>query len=179
MRDWNVIVTVSEHGFKKARQLLASYGEVAKTNYYSVLLLRTSDALDFLETVQNEIISGSEFSAVISRIMPVEKKFSFQSADEFEYKARKEIEEWIPRLAGRAFHVRMHRRGFKERIKSVDEEQLLDHFIIETLEANGETATVTFENPDVIIALETVGNDAGMSFWDRPALTKYPILKLD
>jgi tRNA(Ser,Leu) C12 N-acetylase TAN1 len=52
--------------------------------------------------------------------MPVQKKFSFQSPDEFEYKAKKEIEEWIPRLAGKAFHVRMHRRGFKDRLKSVN-----------------------------------------------------------
>lgn len=64
-------------------------------------------------------------------------------------------------------------------MKSVDEEQFLDHFVIETLETEGENATITFENPDVIIALETVGNEAGMSFWDRQALVKYPILKLD
>lgn len=89
MRDWNVIVTVSEHGFKKAKQLLASYGEVAKTVFYNVLILKTPDTLGFLETLQNEITSGSEFAAVISRVMPVEKKFSFQSPDEFEYRAKK------------------------------------------------------------------------------------------
>jgi tRNA(Ser,Leu) C12 N-acetylase TAN1 len=179
LRNWNVIVTVSEHGYKKAKQLLAPYGEVAKTGFYNVLLFKTADALGFLETVQNETASGSEFAAAISRVMPVEKKFSFQSPDEFEYKAKKEIEGWIPRLAGKAFHVRMHRRGFKDRMKSVDEEQFLDHFVLEELKAKGETASITFDNPDVIIALETIGNEAGMSFWDRQTLAKHPILKLD
>lgn len=179
MRDWNVIVTVSEHGYKQAGHLLEPWGDIAKSNFYNVLLLRTADPFAFLEKAQSEISSGTEFAAAISRLMPVEKKFSFQSPDEFEFKAKQEITGWIPRLAGKTFHVRMHRRGFKGRMKSVDEEQFLDHFVMQELEARGETATVTFDQPDVIIALESIGNDAGMSFWTRQDLVKFPVLKLD
>lgn len=179
MRDWNVIVTVSEHGFKKARQLLASYGEIASTNFYNVLIMKTGDISGFLEDIEKEISADARFAEVISRVMPVEKKFSFQSPDEFEFKAKKEIKEWIPRLANKAFHVRMHRRGFKDRMRSVDEEQFLDHFIIQTLEAEGATASITFEDPDAVIALDTIGNDAGLSFWERDALARHPILRLD
>lgn len=179
MRDWNVIVTVTEHGFEIVRQLLAPFGALAKSNFYNVLLLKTADPLAFLEQVQDEISSGAELAAALSRVMPVERTFSFQSPDEFEYKARQAISDWIPRLAGKAFHVRMHRRGFKGRLKSVDEERFLDHFAMEELEARGETARIDFDDPDVIVSVETIGNDAGISFWTREVRKRYPVLKLD
>ncbi len=179
MHDWNVIVTVSEHGYKTAKQLLAPHGETGKTGFHNVLLLKTADPFDFLDKAQNELAKLPKFMTAVSRVMPVEKKFSFQSPDEFEYKAKQELADWIPDLANKSFHVRMHRRGFKERMRSVDEERFLDHFAIEQLKARGETATVSFEDPDVIIVVETVGNDAGIGRWDREALGRYPLLKLD
>jgi tRNA(Ser,Leu) C12 N-acetylase TAN1 len=173
------VVTVNEDGYTQARELLAPYGEAATTGFHNVVVLHTTDPLVLLHHAQTELSRKMEFATAVSRIMPVEKKFSFQSPDEFEYKARQEIADWVPRLAGKHFHVRMHRRGFKQRMRSVDEEQFLDHYVMQELAKRGEDGSFTFDDPDVIVVVETVGNEAGMSLWDREQRRQYPLLKLD
>jgi tRNA(Ser,Leu) C12 N-acetylase TAN1 len=37
---------------------------------------------------------------------------------------------------------------------------------------------VSFDNPDAIIAVETIGNQAGMSLWFREDLQRYPFLHI-
>jgi tRNA(Ser,Leu) C12 N-acetylase TAN1 len=84
----------------------------------------------------------------------------------------------LEKLAGHSFHVRMHRRGFKARISSQHEEQLIDHWLLEQLSARGKAGHITFADPDYIIALETVGQRAGVSIWDRDERKRYPFLRL-
>jgi tRNA(Ser,Leu) C12 N-acetylase TAN1 len=41
------------------------------------------------------------------------------------------------------------------------------------------SARVSFADPDYILALETVGQRAGLSLWDRVQRARYPFLGLD
>lgn len=68
------------------------------------------------------------------------------------------VSEWVPQLEGKGFHVRMHRRGFKGRLSSLEEEKMLDEFLLELTKERGNPGHVTFEGPDVIIAVETVAH---------------------
>jgi hypothetical protein len=43
------------------------------------------------------------------RLIPVTVSFTFQSASEFEEKAREAVLPWLPRLAGKGFYVRVDR----------------------------------------------------------------------
>ena len=70
----------------------------------------------------------------------------------------------------------MHRRGFKGRISSQQEERLLDDAILDSLSAAGTPARITFDDPDAVIDVETVGNQAGASLWTREELNRYPFL---
>jgi hypothetical protein len=45
--------------------------------------------------------------------MPVTRTFDIETPAEFEGKAREAAPTFVPDLAGNAFHVRFHRRGFK------------------------------------------------------------------
>jgi len=85
----------------------------------------------------------------------------------------------VPDLRGKRFHVRMHRRGFKGRLSSQHEEQFLDHHLLERLEARGSAGRIDFDDPDAIIAVETLGQVAGLSRWTRDQLRKYEMLTLD
>ena len=85
----------------------------------------------------------------------------------------------LPKLADKSFHVRMHRRGFKGRISSHDEERFLDKILLEELGKMSKPGHITFEDPDVILVVETVGQQAGLSCWNREDLQHYPLLKLD
>ena len=178
--DWNVVVTVQEHGFKQARELLHEFGRVHRTEYFNVLVMQVKDVGQLLEDMRNAISVNARILDVIARIMPVTDCFMFQSPAEFEEKAQGVVEKWLALLSGKRFHVRMHRRGFKGRLSSQNEERFLDSVIMKGLTQQGQSvAIVDFTDPDYIIAVETVGQAAGLALWTREQLQRYPFLKTD
>lgn len=179
MTEPNVVVSVHDRGYKRARELLAPYGQVHKTDYYNVLAMTVEDPEAFLERLGKLTEVVPEVLDAISRAVPAQTSFVFQSAEEFEAKARETALGWVPELAGKSFHVRFYRRGFKGRLSSHDEERFLDEALLEALEAAGTPGHITFEDPDAVIDVETLGNWAGLSLWTRADLARYPFLKVD
>lgn len=179
MRDWNVVVTVQEHGFSTAIDLLRDFGTVCKTDFFNVLVMRVDEPSQFYEDLHRYLPSVPGLCASLARVIPVTESFSFQSAQEFEARVKEGVEPWLPRLAGQAFHVRMHRRGFKGRLSSQNEELVLDHYILDGLRRGDHDAHIDFSDPDFIIALETVAQVGGLSLWNREQRQRYTLLKLD
>ena len=176
---WNVVVTVYDREFGQARRLMAPFGAVAKTDFRNVFVMKVDDVRGFMTEVERTLCEDASISNSISRIVPVTDSFRFQQTEEFERKARDVVTQWIPALAGARFHVRMHRRGFKGRLSSQHEEQFLDRHILATLRAKGRDATVDFHDPDFIIIVETVGQEAGLACWSRDELNAFSMLRLD
>jgi len=179
MKDWNVVVTVHEGGFTKALRLLEQFGEVRKSDFFNILLVRTSNPDGFLESLADLARRDPGAIAPLARVMPVSRTFTFQSPQEFETKACQTVDPWLLSLAGKSFHVRMHRRGFKGKLSSMNEEQFLDHHLLNALESAGTPGRITFDDPDAVIALETIGPRAGLSLWTRDELRRHPLLHLD
>ncbi len=179
MQDWNVVVSLHEHKYNQARRLLEQLGRVSRTAYFNVLVMKVDDTAALLETLRQMIAADPDILHVLARVMPVSKTFAFQNVEEFERQAREACLEWVPELAGKSFHVRMHRRGFKGQLSSKHEERFLDYVLMEALDNVGKPGRITFEDPDAIVALETVDCQAGLSLWTREDLQRYPFLKLD
>lgn len=179
MRDWNVIITVHEHGFVQARELLEAFGPVKRTDYFNVLTMKVDDPDRFMDDLREEISRNLEILSFLARVIPLTHIFDFQTADEFETKAKEIVLTWEPQLAGKGFHVRMHRRGFKGRLSRTEEEQFLNKVLLDALEKSGTPGHITFENPDAIMAVETIGQRAGLSLWTREDLERYPFLRID
>jgi tRNA(Ser,Leu) C12 N-acetylase TAN1 len=179
--DWNVVITTATgpDAFELVRDRLSEFGKVSRTDYWNVLVLSVDDVDEFLEDVEALATCNPSFAGAISRVMPVTHTFRFHSPEEFEGHACRVAREWLPRLQGTRFHVRMHRRGFKGRLSSQDEERFLDRFILGSLTANQSQARFDFDDPDYIIAVESVGQRAGMCLWTRGELQRYRLLKLD
>jgi tRNA(Ser,Leu) C12 N-acetylase TAN1 len=179
MHDWNVVITVHEDGYNSARNILERHGKVDRTDFFNILLMQTADYWQLLDALQEEANQDPAVVSALARVMPVVLTFEFQSPHEFEDKARQAVSAWLPALGGKSFHLRMHRRGFKGKLSSMDEERFLDTYLLEALEMAGTPGRITFEDPDAIIALETVGQRAGLSLWNREELERYPLLHLD
>ncbi|WP_077728156.1 hypothetical protein [Methylocaldum sp. 14B] len=180
MHDWNVVVSVFEHGFRRARDLLETLGPVHKTDYFNVLVMKVDDTAGFLRTLKEWSDRDPEiFTQCISRAIPLTALFGFQTPPEFEAKAREATARWLRDLAGARFHVRMHRRGFAGRLSSQNEERFLDEFLLTKLDEAGMPASIDFQDPDAILAVETVGQRGGLSLWTREQLRTYPFLGLD
>jgi tRNA(Ser,Leu) C12 N-acetylase TAN1 len=177
--NWNVVATVYGHEFDEARRLLAPFGDVRRTDYYNVLAMRVGDVIAFLEALEETIRSDASIPNSVARIVPVTHTFRFDSPEEFETEARAVVDQWLPDLQHARFYVRMHRRGFRGRLSSQHEEQFLDHHLVEALQSRGSSARIDFDDPDQIIAVETLGQTAGLSRWSRRQLRTYSLLKLD
>lgn len=179
MQEWNVVVTVQQDGYSKAHRLLHRFGPVSKTDFFNILVMWVDDQKRFLDVLLEESQRDPESVASLARVMPVFECFDFYSPQQFEEYARQAVSAYLGALENKSFHVRMHRRGFKGRLSGMEEEKFLDTFLLEELEKAGKPGRVTFEDPDAIIALETLGTRAGLSLWVREELKRYPLLHLD
>jgi tRNA(Ser,Leu) C12 N-acetylase TAN1 len=179
MPDPTVVATTHEQGFDRARQLLSQFGQVFRTGYFNVLLLVPDEPEAFLERFAAMVENVPQVMEVLSRVVPAADGFTFESPEDFEAKAREIVFGWASRLHGKSFHVRMHRRGFKGRLPSQQEERFLDEALLARLQEEGEPGLIDFEDPDAVIDVETVDNRAGLSFWTREDLKRYPFLKVN
>lgn len=179
MSEWNVVVSVYDRGYKHACQVLEEFGSVSRTDFYNVLAVRVDDIPGLLEKLKERLATDEKARMSLARVVPVSASFTFQNPEEFETKAKEAVLPWVPKLAGKGFHVRMHRRGFKGRLSSQDEERFLDGFLLERLEQAGTPSHITFEDPDAIVVVETISQHAGLALCTREDLKKYPFLKID
>ena len=179
MLDWNVVINLNQRGYRRAFSLLRKFGPVGKTDFFNVLVMEAEDIPGLLENLQKIQSEDPAALSFLSRLIPLTRTFSFRSPEDFEEKSREVVLAWAPELAGKGFHVRMHRRGFKGRLSSLDEEHFLDHVLLEALEKTGTPGRITFDDPDAIVAVETIGQRAGLSLWTREELRRYPFIRLD
>ncbi len=179
MRDWNVLITISEGGFRQAVDFLEEFGPVSRTDFFNVLVAKCDDTHHLMEMLKGRLSHDTNSLWFLTRVVPVTFTFRFQTPEEFKDKARETVLLWVSDLSGKGFHVRMHRRGFKGRLSSIEIERFLDDMLIEALKGAGTPGHVTFNKPDAIVAVETVGTQAGLSLWKREELERYPFLRLD
>jgi len=179
MHDWNAVITVRDGGFAPAFSLLEPLGTVRKTGFFNTLVMRADDPFRLLADLQGQLAGSPAITSWISRFMPIRQLFTFQSPEEFKLRSREAVQGWLPLLGNSRFHLRMHRRGFKGKLSSIEEERFLDEFLLQQLAEAGRPGKVAFEDPDAIIALETVGNKAGLSLFNRDELQRFSLLRLD
>lgn len=170
---------VRGRGFVPAIQVLSKWGEVDRTTYYNVLVTRTGNPRHVLGALQERADAGPRVLQVIARFVPADHALDFETAEEFREKTAAWALAHASQIEGRAFHVRMHRRGFRRHLSSQEEEQRLDAVLLEASERSGHPGNISFEDPDVILAVETVGGRAALSLWTRQELDRFSLLGLD
>jgi tRNA(Ser,Leu) C12 N-acetylase TAN1 len=140
-----------------------------------------ADVAAFLEAISTATEYDVRTRNDISRIMPAQATFAFETTAEFEEKARAIACQWAERIAGGSFHVRLHRRRGDSPVKlsGQAEERYLDDGILERLGELGQPGHLDFRDPDYVIDIETVGERAGMSLWSRDDLKRFPFLRVD
>lgn len=180
--EWNVVVTTYDHrGLRSARRFLERYGSVERTRFYNVLLLKVPDVDAFQRQLGEALRADVTILNDISRVIPVQETFCFDSVASFETNSAAIALCWAERLAGRSFHVRLHeRRGaFPIKLPSIAEEKHIDDAILRRLADDKHPGRIDFSDPDFVIDIETVAERAGMSIWSRRELAEYPFLQVD
>jgi tRNA(Ser,Leu) C12 N-acetylase TAN1 len=156
-----------------------SSGEAERSPYHNVLVMAVEDPLALLEAVEQKTREVPALYDAISRVAPAMNTFDFHSVEEFKESTRSLLMEWLAHLEGRSFHVRLHTRGFKSHFSAPDAERLFDDGLLDALKAEGRPGSVTFADPDAVIAIDTIDEHAGISLWERKDLSRYRPLRPD
>ena len=174
--DWNVTVTFAEPTFRIARNLLAPWGRLRRTEYFNVAVMKVADPAHFLREFSSAAEETPGILNAMSHVVPFEHVFTFSDAGEFEAKLREIALSYAPRLAGKSFHVRLRRRGLKGIISSPEEERFIDDVLLEALVAAGTPGHISFEDPDYVLLIETVGKNGGVALWTGEDLKRCAFL---
>lgn len=175
MIDWNVIVTVRQD-FDRAISLLRRLGAVERTDLYNVILMHVPDVHALLEQIAQRPEEDG-FLATISHVIPITDKVPFATAEELELNLRAVVRTWLPELAGKAMHVRVRRRGHKGELHGVELEQRIAQSLLDELDRRGTPGRIALDDPDVVIAIETIRDEAGLALWTHADLERYPFLR--
>lgn len=173
MRPWNVLATSLLGEEMIVYRELKRAADFRKCDFRDVFLGWTDDLDTFLGTV----LVNSRLREKIGKVVPIDRTFAFH-ADDFEKRLEAALPAYLPHLAGRSFHVRMERRGFKGRLNSLEIEQLMDRLLKERLLESGEGCEVDFRDPDCIVVVETVADWCGVGLITREMKERYPFVKV-
>lgn len=179
VREWNVVVTVDGPHYAEVKRALRDIGRVGKTEFYNVLVLRVEDPLAALDQLQAWRAETPEAGEWVAHFIPLTQLFNFHSPEAFEAGVLAAAQELAPALAGKTFHVRGHRRGVRHRGGARQEEAFVGSALVDALEAAGTPGRIRFDDPDAVVAVEVVGQRAGLSVWTREAIHRYPELGLE
>jgi tRNA(Ser,Leu) C12 N-acetylase TAN1 len=175
MLDWNVIVTV-RRDFNRAIELLSELGAIQRTGLYNVIVMRVPDVRALLEEIA-QLPAELCFFDTISHVVPITNKLWFSTVDELEQKAQDVVLAWAPRLAGKSVHVRMRRRGHKGEIHGIELERRIGRALLGELARRGAPGRFALDDPDAVIAIEMLRDEAGLALWTRADLERYPFLR--
>ena len=176
--EWNVMVTARDDGFERTCILLGKFSPITRSDYINVLVMRVDDFPDFFGKVMDAI--GKDPGILkydISRIAPAQRTFEFEGQEDLGEKSWEIVRGWLERIGNRSFHVRVHRRGLKGSVDSGEVEELIGKSVMAALQNEGKPCSVDFQDPDLVIDIETLGHRAGISLWTREEMQNYPFLR--
>lgn len=177
--DWNVVVTIYQDGFREAHRALQDLGAVELGPFHNVFVMKVEDPMALLAAIERRTEENPALYDAISRVAPALRGFEFHSAKAFEENAKAILLEWSPRLAGRSFHVRLHRRGARHDLRTPDAERFLDDALLDATNLAGIPGRISFTDPDAVIAIDTVDDRAGVALWTREDLARHRLLRPD
>lgn len=176
--EWNAVAIPATQCFGLGWRFLEAFGAVQKSNYLNVLVMKLADPpRAFLDAVEREMVANPDARELVARLAPAETTFGFQDVVDFDLRAREVAMKRVAELEGKTFHVRIHRRGFKKDFERLQRERKLGEALLDDTIARNVRSKISYEDPDIVVAIETVDQRAGLTLWTREDLAKYPLVR--
>jgi tRNA(Ser,Leu) C12 N-acetylase TAN1 len=176
--DWNVLVTAREGRSRPVRSELGRLAPLRRTRFRNVAIGRVVDFETFAAAVDAARRQNPFLDQSLGRVLPIERTFHVD-APTLAATLAVATRPLLDRLRGRSFHVRVERRGHKGVVDSSVVEHDLAERLCALLEERGETPVVAFDDPDVVVAVELVGDVGGIAFVTRELRARYPFVHVD
>jgi tRNA(Ser,Leu) C12 N-acetylase TAN1 len=177
MKEWNILATATREQERYLLRFLNDYGEFKGSGFRDVVLGRVEEIDTFLRALEDLHEENPIKLNPLSQIVPLEKTFHFDLSD-FKDKLKEILSSYVDRIENKKFYLRVKRRGHKGEISSLEVEKEVADFIMGSLEKAGKKAQVSFNDPDCILIVETIGNWAGIGFITKEMKEKYSLIKI-
>lgn len=176
--EWNVIVTCRQGGQRPVRRALHPLIHLRRSGFRNVLIGRVADVDALLLGVAAQLERRTRLAGALGKLRLVEHTFTIDPGC-FEQQLGTEATVLIEKLMGRSFHVRVERRGHKGVINTQVTEKALGDSLYAGLQARGYTPTITFSDPDVVVAVEILGEVAGLGVVTREQRQQFSFVRID
>jgi tRNA(Ser,Leu) C12 N-acetylase TAN1 len=156
---------------------LRRLGRFRPGGYRNVVVGSVDDRAAFLDRVAEGLAQDPLLPTALARLLPIDLtlRFTLDSAlDDLATAA----EPLIDGLGGDAFFVRVERRGLKGRLHTPTLERDLADRVWRMLEARGRTPRVDFGDPDGVLVVETLGDQAGLVLLPRALRERYRFVRI-
>jgi tRNA(Ser,Leu) C12 N-acetylase TAN1 len=177
MATWNVLATSLEGRRDALLIALRKLGRFRRGGYRNVIVGTVDDVPAFLAAVRDALVADPLLPTALAKVVPVETTVRFDAPTAVQTFADAAAP-LLDRLAGGTFFVRLERRGMKGRLHTPTLERELGDRVWKALEARGRTPRVDFADPDAILVVETVGDEAGIGVIARALRTQFPFVKV-
>src|SRR2546422_7990213 len=177
MASWNILATSLEGRRDALLMALRRLGTFRRGDYRNVVVGTVESVDEFLARVHEALDADPQLPTALARVVPIEATVRFEAPTAVDTLAAA-AEPLIDRLTGGSFFVRLERRGLKGRLHTPTVERALGDHVWRALEARGHTPRVAFEDPDPVLLIETVGDEAGLGVVTRALRAQHPFVKI-
>jgi tRNA(Ser,Leu) C12 N-acetylase TAN1 len=175
--DWNLIVTAQEGMAQDLRRALRPVVALRGSGFRNVFAARVDDP-DAALVAAGALLERQPFVALwLARMLPIARTFTVDLA-RLDAQLTDEVAPLLDRLAGRTFFVRVERRGHRGAVHAHATEQTLGTSIFTALERRGDEPRVRFTDPDVVVAVELLGDVGGLALVTRDQRRRFPFVRV-
>lgn len=174
---WNVLATALEGRRDALLIALRRLGRFRRGGYRNVVVGQVDDVPVFLAEVRDALASDPLLPTALAKVVPVEIVVRIAAETAVDTLAAA-AEPLVERLAGGSFFVRLERRGLKGRLHTPTVERAVGDRVWKALEARGHVPRVDFGDPDAVLVIETVGEEAGLAVLSRALRTEFPFVRI-
>jgi len=177
MASWNVLATSLEGRRDALLFALRRLGKFRRGGYRNVVVGQVESVDVFLAGVHEALAGDPLLPTTLARVVPIEATVRFEAPTAVDTLAAA-AEPLVDRLARGSFFVRLERRGLKGRLHTPTVERELGDRVWRALEAKGHTPRVAFKDPDAVLVVETIGDEAGLAVVTRALRAQHPFVKI-
>lgn len=176
--DWNVVVTVRP-GFGHQHALLgalARFGQFRGTPFRDVCVGRVDDVEAFLDAIRDAAAADKPWVALLARVVPAQSVFTFAPRT-LAAQLAQAVAPLVERMTDGSFCVRLERRGLAGEVASTEVERALADHVHDLAARQGTRLRTDLEDPDFLIAVETLGEQCGLALLPRAMRERWPFVQ--
>jgi tRNA(Ser,Leu) C12 N-acetylase TAN1 len=177
VQPWNVLATSFEGHRDQLLTALRRLGNFRGGGYRNILVGHVPEPAALLDAVRAALTTDRLLATSLAKVVPIEVTVRFDSEDAAAGLAPA-AEPFLDRLGGGSFFVRVERRGLKGKLVSPTVEREVADRVWRALEARGHVPRVAFTDPDHVLAIETLGENAGLALLSRALRRDYEFVRV-